>query len=246
MGATARSGAPRRPVPTAATRRAARAAAKRRRRVLLLMVVVTAGVVGAAVAGLAPWWSVALPVLLVVAFLVTARLQVRRARTTAWERTKRASSVSRTVVPIGDEPDDAPTQVMAAVTGPPPARPVPHPPPRPVPQPPPRPQPAPPPAPQPVPPPAPQPRPQPAPGLAAERPVGAEAATSAVGTSLWDPLPVTLPTYVSKPRAERGIRTVDLTAPGTWTSGRLPATGEASPETAVGGSRAVTPRAVGD
>ncbi len=38
--------------------------------------------------------------------------------------------------------------------------------------------------------------------------------------SLWDPLPVTLPTYVNKARAARTVRTIDLSAPGTWTSGR--------------------------
>jgi len=38
--------------------------------------------------------------------------------------------------------------------------------------------------------------------------------------SLWDPLPLTLPTYVGKPRAARTVRTIDLTEPGTWTSGR--------------------------
>ena len=38
--------------------------------------------------------------------------------------------------------------------------------------------------------------------------------------SLWDPLPLTLPTYVSKPRAARTVRTIDLTEPGTWSSGR--------------------------
>jgi hypothetical protein len=40
------------------------------------------------------------------------------------------------------------------------------------------------------------------------------------GGSLWDPLPVTLPTYVNKARAARTVRTIDLSAPGTWTSGR--------------------------
>lgn len=39
------------------------------------------------------------------------------------------------------------------------------------------------------------------------------------GGVLWDPVPVTLPTYVSKPRAQRTIRTIDLDQPGTWTSG---------------------------
>jgi hypothetical protein len=39
------------------------------------------------------------------------------------------------------------------------------------------------------------------------------------GGSLWDPLPVTLPTYVTKPKARRTVRTIDLDEPGTWTSG---------------------------
>lgn len=38
--------------------------------------------------------------------------------------------------------------------------------------------------------------------------------------TLWDPLPVTLPTYVTKPKAHRTVRTIDLGEPGTWTSGR--------------------------
>lgn len=37
---------------------------------------------------------------------------------------------------------------------------------------------------------------------------------------LWDPVPVTLPTYVSKPPARRSVRTIDLDATGVWTSGR--------------------------
>jgi len=39
------------------------------------------------------------------------------------------------------------------------------------------------------------------------------------GDVLWDPVPVTLPTYVSKPKARRTTRTIDLAQPGTWTSG---------------------------
>jgi hypothetical protein len=42
------------------------------------------------------------------------------------------------------------------------------------------------------------------------------------GGTLWDPLPVTLPTYVTKPRAKRTVRTIELGEPGTWTSGRTP------------------------
>jgi hypothetical protein len=37
---------------------------------------------------------------------------------------------------------------------------------------------------------------------------------------LWDPVPVTLPTYVGKPAAQRTVRTIDLDATGVWTSGR--------------------------
>lgn len=37
------------------------------------------------------------------------------------------------------------------------------------------------------------------------------------GATLWDPVPVTLPTYVSKPRAPRTIRTIQLGEPSTST-----------------------------
>lgn len=49
-------------------------------------------------------------------------------------------------------------------------------------------------------------------------PVRAEA--PAVDPRLWDPVPVTLPTYVSKPPARRSVRTIDLDSTGVWTSGR--------------------------
>ena len=36
----------------------------------------------------------------------------------------------------------------------------------------------------------------------------------------WDPVPVTLPTYVSKePAGRRTVRTIDLDSTGVWTSG---------------------------
>lgn len=41
------------------------------------------------------------------------------------------------------------------------------------------------------------------------------------GEALWDPLPVTLPTYVTKPRAGRTVRTIDFSQPGAWTSGHV-------------------------
>jgi hypothetical protein len=37
---------------------------------------------------------------------------------------------------------------------------------------------------------------------------------------LWDPVPVTLPTYVAKEQAPRSVRTIDLDATGVWSSGR--------------------------
>lgn len=45
-----------------------------------------------------------------------------------------------------------------------------------------------------------------------------------VDPTLWDPVPVTLPTYVSKPQAtRRTVRTIDLDSTGVWTSGRTDA-----------------------
>ncbi len=42
--------------------------------------------------------------------------------------------------------------------------------------------------------------------------------------ALWDPVPVTLPTYVTKPTAERTVRTIDLeTSAEVWTSGNTAA-----------------------
>jgi len=40
------------------------------------------------------------------------------------------------------------------------------------------------------------------------------------GGSFWDPLPVTLPTYVGKPKAARTVRTIDLTEPDVSSSSR--------------------------
>ncbi len=44
-----------------------------------------------------------------------------------------------------------------------------------------------------------------------------------VDPALWDPVPVTLPTYVSKPAAARTVRTIDLDGTGVWTSGHTEA-----------------------
>jgi hypothetical protein len=45
-----------------------------------------------------------------------------------------------------------------------------------------------------------------------------------VDPAMWDPVPVTLPTYVTKPVAtRRTVRTIDLDSTGVWTSGRTDA-----------------------
>ncbi len=55
--------------------------------------------------------------------------------------------------------------------------------------------------------------------------VAPEAATAeelfdAQAGEAWQPVPVPLPTYVSAPKAPRSVRVIDLTQPGSWTSGR--------------------------
>ncbi|GAB3739159.1 divisome protein SepX/GlpR [Microlunatus parietis] len=46
---------------------------------------------------------------------------------------------------------------------------------------------------------------------------------------LWDPVPITMPTYVSKPLAPRTVRTIDLSSPDVTSSGRqsVPVTADA-------------------
>lgn len=48
----------------------------------------------------------------------------------------------------------------------------------------------------------------------------ATAVATTDSASLWDPLPVTLPTYVGKARAPRSVRTIDLRDPSISSSGR--------------------------
>jgi hypothetical protein len=49
--------------------------------------------------------------------------------------------------------------------------------------------------------------------------------------ALWDPVPITLPTYVSKPLAPRTVRTIDLSGPevASSSSAELPVTADAPP-----------------
>lgn len=194
-------------------RAAARAAARRRRHILMFLVVATLVTVGVAAFNLAPWWSVAVPASLTVVYLYLCRRQVRRENLASWTHdvepavTSAESRVAprRAVrveapygTPRGDRNDqgfeefspDEDTVTISAAALTAAAA---------------------------------------AASLseaevAAARAVEVETVAVAVpttdGGSLWDPLPVTLPTYVNKPRAARTVRTIDLSEPGTWTSGR--------------------------
>ncbi|CAN5669606.1 hypothetical protein BH10ACT10_BH10ACT10_12610 [soil metagenome] len=187
-----------------ARRTAARAAARRRRHILTFLLLCTAVTAAVAAFALVPWWSVAVPGGLTLAYLLLCRTQVRREtlhdfdllaerpvedgevtlvprraiRVEAQDGTPRsmASPMTAEVVALADVQVDAD-------------------------------------------------------GVSefddAEDTVGIDVALLEAiviptedGGSLWDPLPVTLPTYVTKPKAKRTVRTIDLGEPGTWTSGR--------------------------
>ena len=179
------------PVRKAATRAAARAAARRRRHILGLLVLSTLVVTGLAVFAVLPWWSISIPAGLTVLYLVLCRTQVRRERDAAWD-----ADLASSMADLADaEPARRAAVRVEASYGV--ARPA---------------------------------------VLneqgfaevdgeedtvAIEVPVlDAVLVPTADGGSLWDPLPVTLPTYVSKPKAHRTVRTIDLDEPGAWTSGR--------------------------
>jgi hypothetical protein len=49
-------------------------------------------------------------------------------------------------------------------------------------------------------------------------PASGTADVAAKPGTLWDPIPITMPTYVSKPLAPRTVRTIDLSGPGTPSS----------------------------
>lgn len=180
--------------PVTAPRRAAAVAASRRRRILAVLLLADLAVVAAAVTGVLAPWAPAAPVALTLAFLLVARVTVRRDRA----RRQRASRPGPTAAPVGT-PQPAPMVPAAAGY---PAEP----------------------APDVATAPADQRNEQ---GLSVVSGLDDTSSIPVVRVedgdsagSLWDPLPVTLPTYVTKPRASRSIRTIDLTAPDVSSSGR--------------------------
>jgi hypothetical protein len=156
-----------RPVAARVTRAAARKAAQRRRRVLGVLVLALAVVWGLTWFAYLPIWAPAVPGVLVVAWLVVARLSVRRQQ--ARRRTSIPDAVapnvraevSQPVLETTDRTDLLVDQLADEDTT----------------------------------------------GIARE---DIEAVLADDG-SLWDPLPMTLPTYVNKARARRTVRTIELT-----------------------------------
>jgi hypothetical protein len=178
------------PAPVRPERRAAaRTAARRRRRVLFVLLLASAATAVAAGLSVTSWWSVAVPGGLVVVWLAACRGQARHESDACWARDggyvePDADDLRRTNR-LEPPPADVPVEPPAdAPVNPWVDRPVD--PPVDV-------------------------EPNDEPTVVLERDRGDEhGAEDTDGTSLWDPVPVTLPTYVHKPRAHRTIRTVDL------------------------------------
>jgi hypothetical protein len=170
------------------TRAAARRAARRRRRTLLTLLLATAIVGGLVGFRVLPVWSVAIPVGLVLAWLVACRIQVRHERgisrpRVAKPKARPAESSSAddesTVIVSGqaEDVDPARRHVMESTPL--------------------------------------------EPDALDEQLVIAAPSVATTGDLVWDPLPVTLPTYVTKPRAGRTVRTIDFAQPDAWTSGHV-------------------------
>lgn len=161
------------PAPTRVTRSggaAARRAAARRRRVLYVLTALLAATAGAAALHYLPWWSLAAPAVLIVAFLFLARFTVKR------ERAARSVEVIRPGSATEPASGVEPASGIAPASGVAPAD--------------------------------------------SEDTAGIDRAAVKAALhedplpddgSLWDPVPITLPTYVTKPQARRTVRTIQLT-----------------------------------
>ena len=145
-------------------RRLEQVAARRRRRVLLVLATLLGATVALGVAGLVPWGLVAVPGVLLVAFLAVARFSVRGMH--------RELDARFAAVRLGSDESTvrlSRTELAAATS--------------------------------------------------ASRPARAVAPAPSTG-ALWDPVPITVATYVSKPLAPRTVRTIDLSGPGAASPGR--------------------------
>jgi hypothetical protein len=163
------------PAQLRARRTAAKRATKRRRNVLAVLLVANLAVVTVAALSVIAWPYVAIPVGLLVAWLVACRLMVKSER-------KVLAPAAR--IPVGtpaeEEQVEKPAREPAEVE----------------------------------------------PEVDEIDPMADTSAGIAaiVDPAMWDPVPVTLPTYVTKPTAaRRTVRTIDLDSTGVWTSGRTDA-----------------------
>jgi hypothetical protein len=196
------------------SRPAMRAAAARRRRVLRVLVALTFFTGAVSVLGVIPRWSAAVPLVVIVAFLVVARRQVRKANESYWRRAADAQGGASNVVRRTDAvPADAPHEFIpvgsrgtAAAKGrsedrsrstderdPCDDEPT-------------------------ITLSAAQVAAAARADLSEDRVVAVRLSTSD-GSSLWDPLPVTLPSYVDKPVAKRTVRKITIGESGTWSAG---------------------------
>jgi hypothetical protein len=167
------------PAQVRARRAATAAATKRRRNVLALLLAATLVVVVLAAVGVLAWPYVAVPVVLLGAWLVLCRVMVKGEQRALAPRRTTADRmpVEGPAEETADEPvaDAAPAEVEESD--------------------------------------AIDPMEDTSAGIAA-----------IVDPAMWDPVPVTLPTYVTKPAAaRRTVRTIDLDSTGVWTSGRTDA-----------------------
>lgn len=191
--APARTSAP--AAPLAPERASARRAARRRRNVLAVVLSANVVVIALAASGVVRWPWVAVPATLLVAWLVACRVSVRAERrqrvARPAARTARPTSAIEVGAPVTD--DDLTGDDLTGE----------------------------------VPVVAPEPLAEPAPGAEPAARSSAAADPPAVLTGEipvvggWDMVPTTLPTYVSKPAAQRRtVSTIDLDSTGVWSSGR--------------------------
>jgi hypothetical protein len=181
------------------TRSAMKAAAARRRRVLTILLAMTVVVGAVSAFGLLPVYAVAAPFALVVGFLWLARRQVRKASDSYWQQVADARPEPSNVVRRDGHVAAPRVDASEGVVrvGLPEGD-------------------------------------EDTVGISRDELAAASTATrveavalaTSDGASLWDPLPVTLPTYVDKPAAARSVRTIDLGEPGTWSAGHSAADSE--------------------
>jgi hypothetical protein len=217
------------------SRKALREAAARRRRVLCVLVALTFITGAVSVLGVIPAWSFAVPIAVIVVFLAVARRQVRLANELYWRRAADARAASSNVVRraaaaridathgAARESQKRRAPVSSGGDGSPVADDQ-------------------------------DPDDEPTITLSAEQLAAARRGLTedhvvavplqtSDGSSLWDPLPITLPAYVDKPVAKRSVRKISIGEASTWSSGHSAAASvnagsSAAPQTPPDGGKA--------